>query len=65
MEGEREAGKKARLSAAVPISVARTLRKRMTPQEVKLWVKLRALRPAGFHFRRQCRSAHSSLISPA
>jgi len=53
MEGEREAGKKARLSAAVPISVARTLRKRMTPQEVKLWVKLRALRPAGFHFRRQ------------
>jgi very-short-patch-repair endonuclease len=53
MEGEREAGKKARLSAAVPISVARTLRKRMTPQEVKLWVKLRAPRPAGFHFRRQ------------
>jgi very-short-patch-repair endonuclease len=37
----------------VLVSVARTLRKRMTPQEVKLWVKLRALRPAGFHFRRQ------------
>jgi very-short-patch-repair endonuclease len=25
----------------------------MTPQEVKLWVKLRGLRPAGLHFRRQ------------
>jgi very-short-patch-repair endonuclease len=37
----------------VPVSVARALRKRMTPQEVKLWVKLRALRPAGLHFRRQ------------
>jgi very-short-patch-repair endonuclease len=35
------------------IDVARKLRKRMTPQEVKLWVRLRALRPRGFHFRRQ------------
>jgi very-short-patch-repair endonuclease len=25
----------------------------MTPQEVKLWVKLRQLRELGFHFRRQ------------
>jgi very-short-patch-repair endonuclease len=32
---------------------ARSLRKRMTPQEVKLWVKLRQLRELGFHFRRQ------------
>jgi very-short-patch-repair endonuclease len=32
---------------------ARALRKRMTPQEVKLWVKLRELRELGFHFRRQ------------
>ncbi len=32
---------------------ARTLRKRLTPQEVKLWVKLRELKPLGFHFRRQ------------
>jgi very-short-patch-repair endonuclease len=32
---------------------ARSLRKRMTPQEVKLWVKLRQLRALGFHFRRQ------------
>jgi very-short-patch-repair endonuclease len=32
---------------------ARTLRKRLTVQEVKLWVKLRELRPLGFHFRRQ------------
>src|SRR2546423_10270726 len=33
--------------------IARSLRKRMTPQEVKLWVHLRAWRKHGFHFRRQ------------
>ena len=32
---------------------ARKLRKSMTPQEVKLWVKLRNLRAIGHHFRRQ------------
>jgi very-short-patch-repair endonuclease len=32
---------------------ARKLRKSMTPQEVKLWVKLRNLRSIGHHFRRQ------------
>ena len=32
---------------------ARDLRKRMTPQEVKLWVQLRSWRQRGFHFRRQ------------
>jgi very-short-patch-repair endonuclease len=32
---------------------ARGLRKRMTPQEVKLWVHLRAWRARGYHFRRQ------------
>jgi very-short-patch-repair endonuclease len=32
---------------------ARALRKNLTPQEVKLWVKLRELKPLGFHFRRQ------------
>jgi very-short-patch-repair endonuclease len=32
---------------------ARSLRKRMTPQEVKLWVQLRQLREMGYHFRRQ------------
>jgi very-short-patch-repair endonuclease len=32
---------------------ARALRKRLTPQEVKLWVKLRELKPLGIHFRRQ------------
>jgi very-short-patch-repair endonuclease len=32
---------------------ARALRKQMTPQEVKLWVHLRAWRKRGFHFRRQ------------
>lgn len=35
------------------IALARGLRKRMTPQEVKLWCELRRLRPAGLHFRRQ------------
>ena len=33
---------------------ARSLRKRLTPQEVKLWVNLRGLKVEGFHFRRQC-----------
>ncbi len=33
--------------------VARRLRKTMTPQEVKLWVHLRALKEQGLHFRRQ------------
>jgi len=33
--------------------IARGLRKRMTPQEVKLWVYLRSWRKQGFHFRRQ------------
>jgi very-short-patch-repair endonuclease len=32
---------------------ARRLRKTMTPQEVKLWVHLRALREQGYHFRKQ------------
>jgi len=35
------------------VARARTLRKTLTPQEVKLWVHLRQLRPQGFHFRRQ------------
>jgi very-short-patch-repair endonuclease len=33
--------------------LARNLRKTMTHQEVKLWVRLRELRELGFHFRRQ------------
>lgn len=37
---------------------ARVLRKNMTPQEVKLWVKLRELKPLGFHFRRQAPIRH-------
>jgi len=32
---------------------ARALRKVMTPQEAKLWNRLRELRPLGHHFRRQ------------
>jgi very-short-patch-repair endonuclease len=34
-------------------SNARALRKTLTPQEVKLWVKLRELKSLGYHFRRQ------------
>src|SRR6185295_20128994 len=33
--------------------IARRLRRTMTPQEVKLWVHLRAWRERGYHFRRQ------------
>ncbi len=32
---------------------ARKLRKQLTPQEVKLWNKLRLFKPLGYHFRRQ------------
>ena len=32
---------------------ARQLRKQLTPEEVKLWVKLRELKQLGYHFRRQ------------
>jgi very-short-patch-repair endonuclease len=32
---------------------ARALRKRLTPQEVKVWMKLRELKALGVHFRRQ------------
>ncbi len=35
------------------INRARQLRKTMTPQEAKLWIQLRLLRPRGYHFRRQ------------
>ena len=35
------------------IAFARSLRRRMTPEEVKLWVRLRAWRSEGNHFRRQ------------
>jgi very-short-patch-repair endonuclease len=35
------------------IENARALSKRLTPQEVKLWVKLRELKVLGYRFRRQ------------
>jgi very-short-patch-repair endonuclease len=37
----------------MPSSRAKDLRKSMTPQEVKLWLRLRELRALGYHFRRQ------------
>jgi very-short-patch-repair endonuclease len=42
---------------------ARALRKRLTPQEVKLWVKLRELKPLGYHFRDKHRSGITSSTS--
>jgi very-short-patch-repair endonuclease len=41
------------VGAALANEYARALRKRLTPQEVKLWVRLRGLKPLGYHFRRQ------------
>lgn len=35
------------------VRLARQLRKRMTPQEIKLWSILRGMRSAGIRFRRQ------------
>jgi very-short-patch-repair endonuclease len=40
-------------SARMADERARTLRKSMTPQEVRLWLRLRLLRPQGLHFRTQ------------
>ncbi|MBN8980050.1 MAG: endonuclease domain-containing protein [Rhizobiales bacterium] len=37
---------------------ARALRKRLTPQEVKLWVRLRQLKALKFHFRKQAPIGH-------
>ena len=42
-----------RPQASASIGEARRLRGTMTPQEVKLWNRLRRLRPQGHHFRRQ------------
>ena len=39
-------------------AIARRLRKNLTPQEAKLWMKLRELKPLGFHFRRQAPIRH-------
>ena len=49
----RSGGVRPRKENVVANERARALRKTMTPQEVKLWVCLRRLRPQGFHFRRQ------------
>jgi len=37
----------------MPNANARALRKQLTPHETRLWSKLRALKPLGYHFRRQ------------
>ena len=45
----RSGGRRGRLAN----DTARALRKRLTPQEVRVWIKLRELKSFGFHFRRQ------------
>lgn len=42
-----------RPSSKIPIAVARKLRREATPQERRLWARLRLLREQGLHFRRQ------------
>ena len=42
-----------RHSCRVANEIARSLRRRMTRQEVRVWLHLRALREQGLHFRRQ------------
>lgn len=42
-----------RPDAVASIEAARALRKRMTPQEAKVWLRVKGLRQQGFHFRRQ------------
>jgi very-short-patch-repair endonuclease len=46
-------GKDKRCENDMANEIARRLRKTMTPQEVKLWVHLRASKDQGLHFRRQ------------
>jgi very-short-patch-repair endonuclease len=42
-----------RPDAVASVKTARALRRRMTPQEAKVRLRLKALRHQGFHFRRQ------------
>ena len=47
------ASTRGRPASSLPATIARSLRRRMTRQEVKLWLQLRILKSVGFHFRRQ------------
>jgi len=38
---------------ASPVAAAREMRKKLTPPEAKLWIRLKALRKNGYPFRRQ------------
>ena len=49
----RVAGVASRVGGVMANKNARALRKRLTPQEVKLWLKLRELKSRGHHFRKQ------------
>jgi very-short-patch-repair endonuclease len=42
-----------RPEATASVAMARKLRKQLTRQEAKLWLRLRALPEQGYHFRRQ------------
>ncbi|MFL5259983.1 MAG: DUF559 domain-containing protein [Hyphomicrobiales bacterium] len=48
------------------IAFARSLRKRMTPEEVKLWVRLREWRHSrGYHFSRQASRGETPTRPPS
>ena len=51
--GRDSSAKPSRVGKPVTASRAGELRKSMTPYERRLWLRLRALRERGFHFRRQ------------
>jgi very-short-patch-repair endonuclease len=51
----RGRGSSYRLGPTSTVARARELRKTMTHQEVRLWLRLRELKPQGFRFRRQVR----------
>ncbi len=54
----RSAAKPGRVGDSVANKNARALRKNLTPQDAMLWVKLRELKPLGYHFRRQAPIRH-------
>ena len=43
----------ARPATRAAIQKAKTLRRTLTPEEARVWVRLRRLKPQSFHFRRQ------------
>jgi very-short-patch-repair endonuclease len=55
MAGDPRPVREYRRDPTATVARARELRGAMTPHEVKLWLRLRELKPQGFRFRRQVR----------